>query len=398
MFVIIILIVLVAILNYNSVDTRKHRKPVKYILEFNENDRMIVDKKTYTRAMSSWECMKPGPIDVTHLKNPMKINYSLERSLSHLYRAAWTITNTDTVKSMIPFINKVRMKSTLSDLMAFQNRHAFNPTAKEATSYLQKKVESIFTNVSHVKCSVQLFPHTFTENGMTPNSSVIARIEGHTTPQEIIILCSHMDSINHSMVDPSAKRTARAPGGDDNGTGTICNLEVLSSWIESKKVPVRTIEFHWYAGEELGLKGSLEVAQKYRNDNKRVIAVCNSDMTGYPNAANNMYIIADKAEADPDLAEFMSQLMKTHTKSNPVKGKCGYGCSDHTSWFKFGYPAVAISEGLPSVAKSMTPYIHTSTDNDSVLNYDVMVNFAICMLAFSVETAGIVKTMRRKRT
>ena len=46
-------------------------------------------------------------------------------------------------------------------------------------------------------------------------------------------------------------------------------------------VPVRPIEFHWYAGEEGGLLGSQKVVAEYKSKQIPVIGVLNADMTGF---------------------------------------------------------------------------------------------------------------------
>ena len=42
-----------------------------------------------------------------------------------------------------------------------------------------------------------------------------------------------------------------------------------------------TVEFHWYSGEEGGLRGSADVWKKYKSDGRVVKAFVNTDMAGY---------------------------------------------------------------------------------------------------------------------
>lgn len=72
----------------------------------------------------------------------------------------------------------------------------------------------------------------------------------------LTIVGAHQDSI--SMVSPLYP----APGADDDGSGTVTTLEVFRVLAESGFVPANgPVEFHWYAAEECGGCGSLEVAR-----------------------------------------------------------------------------------------------------------------------------------------
>jgi leucyl aminopeptidase len=92
----------------------------------------------------------------------------------------------------------------------------------------------------------------------------IARIQGAKAVEDesLVIIGAHLDSINLS--DPSL--TARAPGADDDGSGTTTLLETFHVLAEAGYLPDRTVELHWYAAEEPGIFGSQDVANKYEED------------------------------------------------------------------------------------------------------------------------------------
>ena len=89
------------------------------------------------------------------------------------------------------------------------------------------------------------FTHTFRQ------PSVILKFPATSSTGAITILGAHQDSINGAS--PS---TGRAPGYDDDGTGTVNLLEVARVLIAANYKPATPLEFHWYAGEEGGLLGS----------------------------------------------------------------------------------------------------------------------------------------------
>jgi leucyl aminopeptidase len=71
-----------------------------------------------------------------------------------------------------------------------------------------------------------------------------------------------MDSIN-SVGPQEGWETATAPGADDDGSGSTAVMLAFEAVIKAGLVPVRPLEFHWYAGEERGLLGSRVMADKY---------------------------------------------------------------------------------------------------------------------------------------
>lgn len=83
-----------------------------------------------------------------------------------------------------------------------------------------------------------------------------------------------MDSINRT--DPL---NGRAPGADDDGSGTVNVMEAFRVLVSNGFKPRSTVEFHLYAGEEAGLLGSQAVSQAYRATNVPVKGMFNLDMT-----------------------------------------------------------------------------------------------------------------------
>lgn len=84
-----------------------------------------------------------------------------------------------------------------------------------------------------------------------------------------------MDSINLS--NPT---NGRAPGADDDGTGTVNLIEVFRALVAADFKPTTPVEFHWYSGEEGGLLGSQAIATRYKNAGTQVKAFMELDMTG----------------------------------------------------------------------------------------------------------------------
>lgn len=71
----------------------------------------------------------------------------------------------------------------------------------------------------------------------------------------------------------------RAPGADDDGSGSVTILQVLRSIVENKYIPPSNIaiEFQWFAAEEGGLLGSQDVASAYAKAGKKIKGVLHMD-------------------------------------------------------------------------------------------------------------------------
>jgi leucyl aminopeptidase len=67
--------------------------------------------------------------------------------------------------------------------------------------------------------------------------------------------------------------TARAPGADDDGSGTVTILSAFRALARAGFKPQRTVEFHWYAAEEDRSLGSHHIAQTYKERGVAVAAM-----------------------------------------------------------------------------------------------------------------------------
>ena len=91
----------------------------------------------------------------------------------------------------------------------------------------------------------------------------------------MVVIGAHMDSIN--LNSPTS---GRAPGADDDGTGTVNLIEIFRVLVASGFKPTTPVEFHFYSGEEAGLLGSQAIASSYSSAGKTVKAMFQLDMTG----------------------------------------------------------------------------------------------------------------------
>lgn len=87
-------------------------------------------------------------------------------------------------------------------------------------------------------------------------------------------------------------------GADDAASGSSAVQETLRVLVAQRFIPYRPMEFHFYgtstinvAAEEVGIRGSNEVAEDYAKRQVKVFNYLNLDQSGYVNA-----VIASKPE------------------------------------------------------------------------------------------------------
>jgi len=180
-------------------------------------------------------------------------------------------------------------------------------------------------------------------------------------------------------------------------------LEVFRAITDSGIELDRTVEFHGYAAEEVGLRGSQDVAADYQKRDEAVAAMLQLDMTLY-RADDTVSLVNDYVSKD--LTALLRQLVDTycsvpwqdtecgmrpyHGFESPVfalvSTRCvGYSCSDHASWHKAGYVAAFPFE---TPFKKANPDIHTPDDLVKNLDPAHGLEYAKLAAAFAVEVAS----------
>ncbi len=271
-------------------------------------------------------------------------------------------------------INENNLKATVQWLSSFPDRFNKSSTPNRHVTEMQSRLQELMKN-SKIPYEVSLISHQ-----STAQKSIRVRLLGQTRPQEIIVLGGHLDSINQSW----GGGTKIAPGADDNASGSANILEVLRI-VSQKQAPQRTLDFFWYAGEESGLLGSAEIAKTYKANKQNVIAVLQLDMTLFP-GAGELTIGSMTDFTSAWLRDYLKAINPIYLKAQISEDQCGYGCSDHASWFRQGYPTLMPFE---ATMNSMNEDLHTPQDvitPKSSFSHSVM--FTKLALVFAMDLAN----------
>lgn len=286
--------------------------------------------------------------------------------------ADYSIDQGDLVRPLVASVDQSNIKEVIEKLSSYKNRYYKSPTGVQSQHYVKEKWASL--TAARKDAKVELYEHRSWDQ-----PSVILTIEGSTSPDEIIVIGGHGDSIAGFWGGANAK----APGADDNASGIATITEIIRVLVQGNFKPTKTLKFMSYAAEEVGLRGSKEIAQSFKAQGKRVVGVMQLDMTNFQGSDIDINMMTDYTNADQNA--FIGNIIDEYlTGVSWGYDKCGYACSDHASWTNAGFPA-----SMPFEAKKrdMNRNIHTSRDTISISRNSAShaAKFAKMAVAFTIE-------------
>lgn len=287
-------------------------------------------------------------------------------------RIAYTLDQQATVTPLAAAVDEAGISATISAMAAYNNRYYQSETGVAAARWLKDRWSELAARAPGA--SAALFTHASWKQ-----PSVILTIPGSEKPDEIVVLGGHLDSISGW-----GSSSARAPGADDNASGIAVLTEAARLLTGSGWRPKRTVQIMGYAAEEVGLRGSQEIAASYAASGKKVVGVIQFDMSNFAGSGPGIFLLTD--HVDPALSAFTAQLVTAYAGAAASTTKCGYACSDHASWTKKGYPsAMAFESTFDGSNKAIHSDKDTLATSGGTASHSVP--FAKLAVAFAVELA-----------
>lgn len=319
----------------------------------------------------------PGFIYEPSEESALQTIQNLQSKKAYQQRASYTISEDQLVNQSLSLVNNTNIANHIVALENYGTRYHTTQKATQAVQDLKQKWEAMANGRSDV--SIRIVNHSST--GMP---SVVMTIQGGDLPNEYVLIGGHIDSV-------SPERETNAPGADDNASGIATITEMARVLYEMNFQPKRTIEFMAFAAEEVGLRGSKEIAQDYKNRNVNVLSYVQFDMTNYKGSPKDVYI-SDDSYNSSTLNAFLASLMDHYNASGSHQftydyTRCNYGCSDHYSWAQQGYDAAFPFEAS---FNGSSPYIHTVNDTSDrfpTANATHAAKFAKLGLEYIIEVA-----------
>lgn len=269
----------------------------------------------------------------------------IEPTVNKEILADYSINQESIVNSFIQKISSENILETIKKLSSFPSRYYGSENGVSSQNWIKSQWESIIKNRQDAR--VELFNHEYAQ------PSIIATIQGTKSPEEMIIFGGHGDSIARG----DQEREMKAPGADDNASGIAVLTEILRVIIEGGYKPEKTIKIISYAAEEVGLRGSNEIATRMKSINAKIVGVIQFDMTNFLGSDGKINLISDYTNSNQNA--FLGKLIDKYVQTPWGYGQCGYACSDHASWNQSGFIA---SFPFEASMNGYNPNIHTKGD------------------------------------
>jgi len=259
------------------------------------------------------------------------------------------------ITQLVALLNQDNIQQTVETLSAYHSRNSYSQTAVQASNDLQ----ALMTSLGCQKARLMPF-----RAGMSSN--VICEIPGLDNTLPAVLIGAHYDSRSTGVSDPNQ----RAPGADDNGSGTAAVLEIIRAVMECANTYEfnfqRTMVFALFSGEEQGLIGSAALASQYSSGGIPLTAMINLDMIGYPQASSPNTLYYMSGSTSRQLNELWVELTKLYLGQATVVASTSACCSDQQSFFSRGYLALSLFE---STSAFNNPNYHRSTDLPNTVTY-----------------------------
>ena len=156
-----------------------------------------------------------------------------------------------------------------NDVVVFTNRLTGSVPFRKATQFAFEQLQALGLQVQY-----QDWEGDWQSEPTYSDRNIVGTQPGVSRPDEIVVICAHFDAISD---------TNRAPGADDNGSGSAAVLTAAS--ICSQYRFERTIHYVLFTGEEQHGLGSQEYVSQAVAGGSNIVAVLAPDMIGYASSA-----------------------------------------------------------------------------------------------------------------
>ena len=192
--------------------------------------------------------------------------------------------------------------------------------------------------------------------------NTIAEQRGLTHPEQVYIICAHLDDRSNDTGNNPA------PGADDNGSGVAGVM--MAATILSEYNFQYTIRYITFSGEEAGLYGSRAYANQARLLGEQILGVINLDMISYNRSGAPILQLHAQSQLSQAIADTYRDIVQQYRLPLDISlyyGSRAIGASDHLSFWENGFPAILSIEDQPL---DFNNCYHRSCDRLALFNMD----------------------------
>jgi leucyl aminopeptidase len=155
--------------------------------------------------------------------HPKRTN-ALRQERVATYEYPSTVSHRQTSLDLFESIDVASIRSTIASMSAYQNRYYTSEWGVESVQWLASEYQGVIDASGRSDANVTLFEHS-----AWAQPSIVATING--VSDEILVFGGHIDSTAPGMP------TGRAPGADDDASGSAVVLEMFRILVSSGFVP-----------------------------------------------------------------------------------------------------------------------------------------------------------------
>ncbi|KAJ7713705.1 Zn-dependent exopeptidase [Mycena metata] len=269
--------------------------------------------------------------------------------------------------SVPQMINDIRFLTGEDGVSGIMSRHSFSEGSRVAADWLKSRFED-----TGATCELQPFLL-----GFAPN--VICAYPSTVNTSATVLLSAHYDS-------RGSFGSTRAPGGDDDGSGTMALLAIART-IARKGIKFQSnVQLAAFAGEEQGLLGSKAYARKMRDIDANITVMIQADMLAYRAEGEPPQLGLPLTIGTTEVTQLVANVSGIYSPELRV-GFTTACCSDHQSFHEQGFPATQVFERAGPIAD---PMYHNSGDLSDREGYDFdqVKSIAKVQLATLLHSAG----------
>ena len=309
--------------------------------------------------------------------------FCLQGQAQHLFEHTYPQIQTEDerIRLLMDQVSKDSLEATIGHMQGYHTRRWDSQMVYDVQDWLY----SVYAGMGIDSVFLHDFQFVHHDTLRETSDNVIAIQRGVLYPDEYVVCGAHYDSYNNSPGHPDS---LRAPGADDNASGTAGIIETAR--LLSRCTFERSIIYCGWAAEEAYLRGSAAYAHDCAERMVDIVGYFNLDMIGYLEEGQELRVDLVYVERDTVIGNYVFNFCDVYYPDMQVRrGWYPTGSdSDFSSFNRNGYLAIHPFEKSHHIC----PFIHSTSDvlGIAVNNMDQAKRFTELNLGLVATLAGLV--------